>query len=149
MKGKADGSFRYIFDDANQTGNSLEGFEYKGLYILSKKDSYYSTVRADNKYYYDIDDKVILVYEVKVRNYGGSYDQVNTIYWCASFDNLLVKADGTVEYDLDAYHTPNNQINITGDNQNWFYNAYNSLDDLYNNQVAYNTSDYNVEENMQ
>ncbi len=149
MKGKADGSFRYIFDDANQTGNSLEGFEYKGLYILSKKNSYYSTVRADNKYYYDIDDKVILVYEVKVRNYGGSYDQVNTIYWCASFDNLLVKADGTVEYDLDAYHTPNNQINITGDNQNWFYNAYNSLDDLYNNQVAYNTSDYNVEENMQ
>ena len=149
MKSKADGSFRYIFDDANQTGNSLEGFEYKGLYVLSKKDSYYNTVRADNKYYYDIDDKVILVYEVKVRNYGGSYDQINTIYWCASFDNILVKADGTIELDLDAYHTPNNQINITGDNQNWFYYAYNSLDDLYNNQVAKNTSDYNVEENMQ
>lgn len=149
MKSKADGSFRYIFEDANQTGNSLEGFEYKGLYVLSRKDSYYNSVHADNKYYYDIDDKVILVYEVKVRNYGGSYDQVNTIYWCASFDNLLVKADGTVELDLDAYHTPNNQINITGDNQNWFYYAYNSLDDLYNSQVAYNTGDYNVEENMQ
>ncbi len=149
MKGKADGAFRYIFEDANQTGNSLEEFNYKGLYVLTRKDSYYNTIHADSKYYYDIDDKVILVYEVKVRNSGGSYDEVNTIYWCAAFDNILVKADGSLEYDIDTYHTPNNQINITGDNQNWFYYAYNSLDDLYNNQVAKNTDDYYVEESMQ
>ncbi len=133
-------------------GESLDSLDYIGNYLLTAKNTNTSS--------YDT-NKLYLVYKVKVHNtYAndyGSYDQVNTLYWCISFHNLKVGQDGSVTVDISDYDTTawkdveiDSGVNeySWGYSHKWNYHAYATLDDLYKDAVTRNIEAFNHEDNV-
>ena len=129
-------------------GQSLEEIHYLGMYLLTPKD-------IDAK-----KNSLYLIYKVQVHNTsiedGQMYDQVNDIYWYTQYSNLLLGADSKLEVDVTQYNTPRYNHSITIDSgvpagwgsKKWYYDGYNTLDDLYKDVVTANLDDFNYEDGV-
>lgn len=130
-------------------GESLETFTYIGDYLLTVK----------NKDSWGTNNYLFLIYKAQVRNSysyeDDSYNKLNDIYWYIRYEDIMIDADGTVKVDVTDYSTPNNRFTIDSGVDNgwwstktWYYNGYETLDELYKAVVTANMDSYNHEENV-
>ena len=147
MQSQAEDEFKaYAADSIKQEyGESLQKMDYVGDYLLVKKqnDSY-----ASNNILY-------LVYKITVKNTytpdeGKSSSQVNTFYWYISYNDLLVKTDGTVTVDVMNNDTVGDTVTFEyedkdGYGTSWYYYGYKSIDEMYNDVVSRNADLYTCE----
>lgn len=130
-------------------GESLQSFSAIGEYLLTPK----------NEGTWGNQNQLILVCKARVKNTYSSdedkYDKENDIYWYIGYDNLVVTDDGTVSVELKDYSTPYHSMTIDSGisdgwwgTRSWYYNGYESLDDLYQDVVVANNENYNYEERV-
>lgn len=112
----------------------------------------------------DVQNKLYLLYEIKVRNtvenyQGEKYDEVHTYYWYLCYTDVYVDKDGIVQSSItDGYEVTSDQFKIdsevwTGDRifhstYTWDYTGYQTRNELYNDTVNKNAEKYTVEENL-
>lgn len=131
----------------------LVAFEYVGDVVLSPK--------TDLSWRYTPSNYVFLVYKVTIRNHYKNYDQENTFYWYGRFEDVEIKADGTIECMKldewsqvgDDWSQVGNRVTIHSGEYSWFweqtwsYYGYESVDDMYEKIVNENP-DYSIDTNI-
>lgn len=128
-------------------GEEFSNFTYVGNYVLTNKaeESYWSS-----------NNQVCFVYKFDVHNTytsgDESFDETNTLYWYVNFKDVTVDDEGYVDVDITNYATPSNRVEVDsglGWFHSWYYNAYETYDELYKSVVLSNMSDYYIEENVE
>lgn len=118
---------------------TLTSFNYIGNYVLTRKS-------GDS---WNTQNYVVLVYKVEL-SANGSPVAYYTYY---AYDDIVVKADGSIDIDLMSYSTPYNtydsDVKVKGSNWSTYrYKGYESLDSLYKNAIQTNIEYYNIENNV-
>lgn len=130
-------------------GEALDSFTYIGNYLLTIKNS--DSWGSKNALY--------LIYKAQVKNNytndGKTYDKLNDIYWYISYDDLMVGLDDKLIVEVTDYNKPNDRFMIDSgissgwwSNMQWYYNGYQTLDELYQNIVTRNLDLYNHQDNV-
>jgi len=128
----------------------LKSLTYMGNYLL---------VNKKNDDYWGSNNILYLVYQVQVEdtysNKGKTYTELNTIYWYICFYDLLVDSDGVTTVDVTNYGTPYSGVRIDVDEADgwwggtmWYYDGYETLDELYQEAVTDNLDSYKHEDNV-
>lgn len=122
---------------------TLQDFTYIGDYLLTAKDSGWGDQNT-----------LYLVYKYDANIAFDGYQQTVPAYWYISFSNLMV-SDGKVSVDVTDDRTPYSDFRFdTGVSDGWFstyyyyFDGYQTLDELYEDAVTSNKADYNSEENV-
>lgn len=147
MVEEAETDFRaYVAQRWNDT-ETLQNMEYLGCYVMLTKDP--SERWWDDAYAYE---RVYIVHKITATNEesAGSFDY----FYFTAFDNVIVKADGTVEVDLNNTSTPDGGVGFLGiygaafQTADHAYVGYATYDDLYNDIVTAQADSYSVEDNV-
>lgn len=132
----------------DKNSESLESLTYIGDYLLTHKDT-------DSYSYGDNRNVLYLVYKAQVHdvstNADKPYDQVNSVYWFLSYEDVKLDENGNLDIDLLDYDTPSNRYTINPNNMfttSWYYYGFGSLDELYKSEVIGNGASYNHEDNV-
>ena len=147
MHSQAEDVYKAYMAQSWGDGETLTSFEYLGNYLLTSKEEW------------GYDNTLYLIYRVGIHNIysndGDTYDKINEVYWFISFENMLLEADGTFTVDLTDYATPGNRVMIESGINNgwwstkcWYYDGYQTLDELYKNVVTSRLDNYNHEDNV-
>lgn len=122
---------------------TLDSVSYVGDYLQVAKDSedYY-------KNYYG------LIYQINahIQVDGGPRTDVVS-YYNVEFSNLIIAGDGNCEVDLDAYNVPYDDFRVDAiDGESYshtfWFDGYQTLDELKKNYVDESSDDYNCEWNV-
>lgn len=143
MRKKAEDYYdSHLSEEFNSDGETFEGIDYIGYYLLTAKNG--ADITPFNKLY--------LVYKAHVLNAADIYRQKNVIYWYMSFENLSLTEEGEVEVDLDnckaVDHTFSVYLESGLGSRTWYYHGYETHDDLYDDLVARQSDDYANESNV-
>ena len=114
---------------------TFDSMEYIGYYFATPK------VASE----YGTQNVVVIVYKLNV---GDPNFAKFSYYRAVEYDNLTLKADGTVDVDVTDYDTNWNYFSTTGANgySNYHsYYGYSSLESLDKSYVQSNSADYNFE----
>lgn len=122
----------------------LKSFDYIGCYLLTTKDTE-NEYRTNNILY--------TVYKVQINNTfsnsGETYNEINTVYWCLTYENVMIAEDGTCTVKQEKGHQPYHEVKFdSGINCNffytrsWSYSGYESIDELFNEEIKKKENDY-------
>lgn len=142
----------YHADVAQNWGESekLKSLTYLGNYLLVNKDT-------DD--YWGSKNIFYLVYKAQVEDTyskdNKTYTKESDIYWYICYYDLVINSDGVTSVDVTNHGTPNSTVNIELDEADgwwggtrWYYDGYETLDELYKAAVTANLESYKHEDNV-
>lgn len=138
----------YVAQEWSEDDATLLEFTYIGDYLLTTKEPGW----GNNNILY-------LIYRAQVKNSctneDEAYNKVNNIYWYIAFNDLILGPDGKLTADIADYSTPNAGFKVDSgissgwfSTYSWYYEGYESLDELYKDVVTSNMDAYNHEDNV-
>ncbi len=134
MTAKAQEKYGQIVADNWNDPTSYKGITFVGNYLLTPKDT------EDYTFY---ENSLYFVFKISAE--ANETKEKFDYYWCANFNDLLLKDDGTCEVDMDYFSTTWN----TFEKNNLYYDGYATLDELYANEITEQSDEYNCESNVQ
>lgn len=127
-----------VADNAkNWSGANLSGSEYLGAYFLSPKGG---------REQQDITNALFLINRVDVSFTNGDFF---SYYYYTEYTNLMEQADGTVDVDVNQFQAPSGQDEIRSGSSYMSYNGYEDLSSLYNEVIATQDKDYEIENKVE
>lgn len=148
MQKEAEKIFGSVEIDRMGKGESFVGMDYIGNYLLSSREP--GGYNKSNILY--------LVYKVTVNNRYekdiDKYNKNNEYYWYISFSDLLVNSSGETIVDVAKNDTPSNRVEFDSGIGNlfavtsWFYHGYESIDDLYKNNISDKQDKYIINDSI-
>lgn len=134
------------WDGATET---LKGFSYIGMYLLTAKNS-------DT---WGNDDVLYLIYKVTVNdkysNDGKKFNKNTDFYWYIAYKNILVNDKGETTVNVTDYSTPGDRFTIDSEvssgwwsTKEWYYYGYETIDSLNKAVITSNADSYHHEESI-
>ncbi len=125
--------FTQIDSSKDEATEEIQSVTYEGNILLRTKKE-------------DSDRAILyLVYAVSVRNFSGAYDETFTYHTYAKCTDVLLRPDGSLDYNADQMETPSEEVH----HDSWFYWGFTSLDELTSSITSnVQKTSYYIEENI-